>query len=318
MLPHVEDANLLVGVSTSDDAAVYRLSADTALVQTVDFFPPVVDDPYDYGAISAANSLSDVYATGARPITALNIVAFPDDLPREVLQEVLRGGAEKAAEAHVPIVGGHTIKDPEPKYGLAVTGLAHPERILTNAGAQPGDALVLTKPIGSGVITTAAKLDRAGPDVVASAIGHMSALNKEASEAALEVGVHACVDVTGFGLLGHLWKMAEESGVDARISIAAVPLMEGAVELSIGEGIAPGGTDQNRSYHEQCVEMARGAGEGMLNLLYDPQTSGGLLLSVEAAKADALLDALHRRGVSHAAVIGETSGRRPGTILVDP
>ena len=308
----------MVGVSTSDDAAVYRLSADTALVQTVDFFPPVVDDPYDYGAISAANSLSDVYATGARPITALNIVAFPDDLPRSILQEVLRGGAEKAAEANVPIVGGHTIKDAEPKYGLAVTGLAHPDHILTNAGARTGDALVLTKPIGSGVITTAAKLDRAGPAVVASAVSHMSSLNKGASEAALEVGVHACVDVTGFGLLGHLRKMAEESGVGARISIAAIPLMEGAVELSIGEGIAPGGTGQNRSYHEEWVELAHGAAEGMLNLLYDPQTSGGLLLSVEAAKTDALLDALHRRGVRHAAVIGETSGGRPGAIVVDP
>ena len=308
----------MVGVATSDDAAVYRLSADTALVQTVDFFPPVVDDPYDYGAISAANSLSDVYATGARPITALNIVAFPDDLPREILQEILRGGAEKAAEANVPIVGGHTIKDPEPKYGLAVTGLVHPDHILTNAGAQAGDALVLTKPIGSGVITTAAKLDRAHPNAVASAIGHMSSLNKDASEAALEVGVHACVDVTGFGLLGHLRKMAEESDVGARIAIAAVPLMEGAVELSIGEGIAPGGTEQNRAYHEEGVTLTRGADEEMLGLLFDPQTSGGLLLAVEAAKADALLDALHRRGVSHAVIIGETSSGRPGAIVVDP
>lgn len=308
----------MVGVATSDDAAVYRLSADTALVQTVDFFPPVVDNPYDYGAIAAANSLSDVYATGARPITALNIVAFPDDLPRGILQEVLRGGAEKAAEANVPIVGGHTIKDPEPKYGLAVTGLVHPDHILTNAGAQAGDTLVLTKPIGSGVITTAAKLDRADADVVASAISHMSSLNKDASEAALEVGVHACVDVTGFGLLGHLRKMAEESGVGARISIAAVPLMDGAAELSIGEGIAPGGTEQNRAYHEEGVNLTRGAGEEMLGLLFDPQTSGGLLLAVEAGKAEALLDALHRRGISQAVVIGETSGGTPGTIVVDP
>ena len=307
----------MVGVATSDDAAVYRLSADTALVQTVDFFPPVVDDPYDYGAISAANSLSDIYATGARPITALNIVAFPDDLPRELLKEVLRGGAEKAAEANVPIVGGHTIKDPEPKYGLAVTGLAHPDRVLTNAGARPGDVLVLTKPIGSGVITTAAKLDRADPGVVASAIGHMSSLNKRASEAALEVGVHACVDVTGFGLLGHLRKMAQESRVSARLSIAAVPFMEGAAALSIGLGIAPGGTRQNRAYHEEGVELA-GAGEEMLDLLFDPQTSGGLLLSVGATKADKLLNALHERGVSEAAVIGEADGGSPGVIVVGP
>ena len=308
----------MVGVATGDDAAVYRLSADMALVQTVDFFPPVVDDAYDYGAISAANSLSDIYATGARPITALNIVAFPDDLPRELLREVLRGGAEKAAEANVPIVGGHTIKDREPKYGLAVTGLAHPDRVLTNAGARPGDALVLTKPIGSGVITTAAKLDRADPDVVASAIRHMSTLNKDASEAALAVGVHACVDVTGFGLLGHLRKMAQQSGVSARLSIAAVPLMKGATALSIGQGIAPGGAKSNRTYHEEGVELARGAGEEMLDLLYDPQTSGGLLLAVEAAKVGALVNALRERGVSHAAVIGEAGGGRPGAIVVGP
>lgn len=307
---------MLVGVATGDDAAVYKLDDQTALVQTVDFFPPVVDDPYNYGAISAANSLSDIYATGACPITALNIVAFPDDLPKNVLKEVLRGGAEKAAEANVPIVGGHTIKDPEPKYGLAVTGLVHPERALTNSGAKLGDHLVLTKPLGSGIITTAAKFDKADPEVFAGAVSHMLALNKDASEAALLVGVNACTDISGFGLLGHLRNMASESGVSACVFNNAVPLMKGAETLAIAEKAMQGGAQRNMDHHHKRVILSSGVSNESLKLLYDPQTSGGLLLSIKPSKSDALLTELQSRGISGAAVIGEVTEGETGAVQI--
>ena len=238
-LPVQDDPNLLVGYASGDDAAVYRLSDKVALVQTVDFFPPIVDDPYAFGAISAANALSDIYATGARPLLGLNIVAFPSSLPAHILGQVLKGGSDKAREAGMLIVGGHTIDDDEPKYGLAVTGLVEPGRQVTNAGAQPGDFLVLTKPIGTGIITTAGKNDLAKDDVLDRAVQSMMTLNHEASHAMTEVGVHACVDVTGYGLIGHLLGMLRASKATARIALGQDARL-GRCMGSAGAGRRPG------------------------------------------------------------------------------
>ena len=251
------DPALLVGPSTGDDAAVYRLTDELALVQTVDFFPPIVDDPFAYGEIAAANAISDVYAMGGTPMLALNVAAFPVGLPVEVLGEVMRGAASKAAEAGVIVVGGHTVDDQEPKFGMAVTGVVEPGREVTNAGAMPGDTLVLTKPIGTGVITTAAKQDRAAPEVLAGAVESMVLLNRDASHAMVEVGANACVDVTGFGLLGHLLEITRASGVSAEISLGAVPVMEGVHDL-LRQGIAPGGTRRNLA----SADRERGLGPG--------------------------------------------------------
>ena len=317
-LPQVSDPNLLVGMATGDDAAVYRVSEDVAIVQTVDFFPPMVDDPYTFGAISAANSLSDVYATGARPVTAMNIVAFPSDQPKEILYAILRGGADKAAEAGVPIVGGHTIVDPEPKYGMSVTGVVQPGKQLTNAAAKPGDVLILTKPIGTGTITSAAMDGIVDEAVYMAALGHMQALNKAASEAAVAVGVSACTDVTGFGLLGHLRGMARGSSVGARIFYSQVPFMNGAINLAIGQGKITGGTNRNRDYIDPGVKWDAGVEADAWKILYDPQTSGGLLLSVPRNKADRLVKALEERGVECRAVIGEIVSEHPGVIDVLP
>ena len=307
---------MLVGVATGDDAAVYQISQDLALVQTVDFFPPIVDDPYTYGAVSAANSLSDIYAMGARPLIALNIVAFPTDQPRSILQDILRGGAEKAAAAGLAIIGGHTIDDPEPKYGLAVTGVVKPGEQLTNAGAQPGDVLVLTKPLGSGIIATAGKLEQAEESVLEGAIEQMSTLNRASSEAAVEIGVNACTDITGFGLIGHLREVLEASGASARISYSQVPQMPGAWVLASEREIFPSGVERNRSYHDHAVTWDPAVHPLGYRILYDPQTSGGLLLSAPRSKADRLLHALTSRGVSHAAVIGEILADGQSTVHV--
>ena len=286
-----------MGTSTRDDAAVYRLRDDLALVQTVDVFTPVVDDPYQYGVISVANALSDVYAMGAKPLLALNIVGFPrGKLPLEVLGEILRGGAAKAEEAGVLIVGGHSIDDPEPKYGLAVTGTVHPERLITNAGGRPGDMLVLTKPLGLGVITTGIKQDKTPPEVAAEAIRVMGILNRAASEAMVEVGVHACTDVTGYGLLGHLHEMAEGSGLSARISAARVPFLPAAHRLA-GQGAIAGGTARNVEYLLDKVDYDERVDEQTRLLLADAQTSGGLLIAVPKDRLRALEEALRRRGV---------------------
>lgn len=316
-LPRVADPNVLVGIETGDDAAVYRLDANRALVLTADFFPPVVDDPYTYGAISAANAMSDVWAMGGEPIAALNIVAFPKDLSKEILKEILRGGAEKAAEAGVPVLGGHTIYDEEPKYGMAVTGLVQPGKEITNAGAKAGDLLILTKPIGAGIITTAAKQDKAEPRVLDGAIRWMSTLNRAAAQAAMEVGVHAGTDITGFGLLGHLQKMMKGSGTAAELSFSAVPLMDGAWELAADQKISPGGTWRNRDYIDQFVTWAPGLHPEANRILYDPQTSGGLLFAVEAAKAPALVAALGQRGVAVAALVGSVKAGA-GTVHILP
>ena len=314
-LPPVRDPNLLVGVDTADDAAVYRLTEDTALVQTVDFFPPVVDDPYSFGAIAAANAFSDVYAMGGRPLLALNVVGFPVDLPKEILGQVLLGGAAKAEEAGVLIIGGHTVDDAEPKYGMAVTGTVEPGKQITNAGARPGDALVLTKPIGTGIITTAGKREQASSDVLEGAIDVMSVLNKAASEAMVTVGVNACVDVTGFGLIGHLLGMLNASNVSAELSFKSVPLLDGAESLA-ADGVVPGGTQRNRNAAEESVEWLTELQEHEKLLLCDAQTSGGLLMAVPEVRKNELLSQLQGRGVENAATIGRIGGEAPGTVRV--
>jgi selenide,water dikinase len=281
--------NLLVGLDVSDDAAVYRIDEQTALVQTVDFFPPVVDDPYTYGAIAAANALSDVYAMGGRPILALAIAAFPDDLPADVIRAILQGGADKVAEAGAVIGGGHTVVDKEPKYGLCVTGLIAPQQATRKANAQPGDTLLLTKPLGTGVITTAAKRGLAQPAHLDAAIAEMLRLNKVAAELAQQVDVHSATDITGFGLLGHAAEIARNSGVGLRIDAAALPLLPGALEYAEA-GVAAGGLFRNQEYLEQdgYVRYRDAIGRARELLLFDPQTSGGLLLAVPPAVADEL------------------------------
>jgi len=295
-----------VGVSTGDDAAVYKLTDELALVQTLDFFPPIVDDPFAYGEIAVANALSDVYAMGGRPILALNIVGFPVELPKQILIDILKGGASKAREAGVLIAGGHTVDDKEPKYGLSVTGLVKPGEQVANTGAIPGDALVLTKPIGTGIITTAGKAERVDPQVMSEAIKQMSTLNHAAADAMMKVGVNACADVTGFGLLGHLRLIAAGSKATARISYDSVPLIEG-VKALLDEGIAPGGTHRNLASIDPDIKWHPEIDDLKKLLLVDAQTSGGLLIAVSQNKLNQLLAELESAGVETRAVIGEIS-----------
>ncbi|MCU1426910.1 MAG: Selenide, water dikinase [Actinomycetia bacterium] len=309
------DPNLLVGFDTADDAAVYRLRDDLAIVVTTDFFTPIVDDPYDWGRIAATNALSDVYAMGGTPLLALNLVAWPrETLPFELLARVLDGGADVAKAAGCLIAGGHSIDDAEPKYGLAVVGTVHPDRVLTNAGAQPGDTLVLTKPIGLGVISTALKREVATPTHVADAIEVMTTLNAGAAEAANEVGVHAATDVTGFGLLGHLREMCVASGTGAVIDAPAVPTIPGVREL-LAAGMVAGGTQRNHAFVAPDVDFG-GLAEAEQLLLADAQTSGGLLLAVAPSATAALLAALERHGTLAAAAIGHITAERSGQIVI--
>ncbi len=308
------DPNVLVGHSTSDDAGVYRISRDLSLVQTVDFFTPVVDDPYDFGRIAAANALSDVYAMGGVPITALNIVAFPvAELGTEILARILEGGAAVATEAGVVILGGHTIKDDEPKYGMAVTGTIRNERIVRNGGARPGDLLLLSKPVGTGILTTARKRDLIDDDALAPAIVQMARLNDRASRAMLEHGVHAATDVTGYGLIGHAGEMARASGVALAIDANRVPLFEGVLDL-IAQGAVPGGTRDNLADHASFTQYAETVGEAQRIALSDAQTSGGLLIAIAADGAQRVLDALADLGT--VAVIGEVLDGPSGAIVV--
>lgn len=297
---------------------MYRLTPEIALVQTVDFITPLVDDPYTFGQIAAANSISDVYAMGGRPLLALNVVAFPiDSLPMEVLGEILRGGMDKAEEAGVRVIGGHSIDDREPKYGLAVTGIVHPERVLRNSTARVGDRLILTKPLGMGIVSTAIKRDVAGADLIERAIRVMATLNKNAAAAAVEVGVHACTDVTGFGLLGHLHEMTSASRVGAEIQFHCVPLLREVVDLA-AQGVVPGGTKRNLSFVEPLVSFDEGIDPVQRLILADAQTSGGLLLAVAPERGDALLRALHTNGVPVFAEIGVVTDERSGRITVRP
>ncbi len=311
-LPHYQDPNLLAGDNPADDAAVYKLRDDLALVQSVDFFTPIVDDPYTYGQIAAANSLSDIYAMGGTPVNALNIVGFPVKLPLEILAEILRGGAEKAAEAGVPIVGGHTVDDTEPKYGLAVTGTVHPDHFLTARGGRPGDLLVLTKPIGTGVIATALKAGAADDEDVAEAVRWMTTLNRDAGSAMLDAGVHASTDITGFGLLGHLVEMGRASGVAATVDAGAVPLLPGSLGAA-DAGFIPNGSRTNLAYIEPDVTFTN-VGESLRALLVDPQTSGGLLVALPPENLAGF--ATHAGASMLAAVIGTLIEGQPGTVLV--
>ena len=280
------DPNLLVGFDKSDDASVYRISDELALVQTVDFFPPIADDPYTFGAIAATNALSDVYAMGGEPKLALNIMAVPADMPKEVVHEILRGGYDKVYEAGALITGGHSILDPEPKYGLAVTGFVHPDRVLTNSGARTGDVLLFTKPIGIGILTTAAKAELADEATMAKALRLMTTLNKSARDAMVKYRVHACTDVTGFGLLGHTCEMAQGSDVQITLRTGDMDLIGESLEFA-RMGLLPEGMYRNRQFAEKYVDG--GAVElAVQDMLYDPQTSGGLLIAVDPDDAPAL------------------------------
>ena len=297
-LARQHDPNVLVGFDTADDAGVYQLTPDLALVQTVDFFTPIVDDPYTFGQIAATNSLSDVYAMGGRPISALGLVCFPENGDVKVLEEMLAGGLSKMVEAGCTVIGGHSIRDEEIKLGYSVTGIVHPGRVLTNSRAKPGDRLIFTKAIGTGVISTAIKRGKAEFNWIRGAVKAMTTLNKAAVEVVISGGfeVHAMTDVTGFGMLGHLHEVARGSGVSVRLFASKVQLLEGALEC-VQRGFVPGGLKANRNFVEGCVQHAEDVPEELRTLLYDPQTAGGLLISVAEKDAERLVGALREAGV---------------------
>jgi len=295
--------NLIVGLGRPDDAAVYRLSDEQAVVQTVDFFPPVVDDAYHFGAIAAANAMSDVYAMGGEVAFALNLCAFPENLPEEIIGDILRGGADKVLEAGAAIAGGHSVRDKEPKYGLCVTGFVHPARLLTKGGARPGDAVVLTKPLGSGVITTALKREQADPAHVAQAIDVMSALNRAASRCAREAGAHAATDITGYGLIGHALEMAEQSGAAFRFDWPALPFMAGAFDYA-QRWIFAGGAETNERAYQPSVVFDPALMDWQRMLLFDPQTSGGLLVALDPGAVDGFIAGCQAQG-ARAWVVGD-------------
>jgi selenide, water dikinase len=314
-LPVHHDDRVLIDYRTSDDAGVYVLDDGRALVQTVDFFTPIVDDPFVYGQIAAANALSDVYAMGGRPLTALAIAAFPKDLDRSVLRKILLGGLDKLREAGVALLGGHTVQDLEVKFGYAVTGEVNPARVLANGGARPGDVLLLTKALGTGIIATALKFNRAPEEAIAAAVRSMTTLNRTAAEviARHDGAIHACTDVTGFGLIGHGSEMAAASGCSLHIEAGRVPLLDGARALARGN--LPGGGRTNREHFGGGVNVGDGIDSDVLDLLYDPQTSGGLLLAVDPAEEDAVTSALTSAGVP-VVRIGRAQVRTTAAILV--
>jgi selenide,water dikinase len=314
-LPKQSDANVLVGFDTNDDAGLYEPTPDLALVQTVDFFTPIVDDPYTFGQIAAANALSDVYAMGGRPISALSIVGFPNkEEGLEILEEILKGGHAKMQEAGCAVIGGHSIGDEEIKFGNAVTGLVHPQRLLTNSAARPGDQLLLTKRLGTGIISTALKKGQASQSAVMAASESMCSLNRAASEVALQFDVHSATDITGFGLLGHAREMAVASEVSLEIDSTKVEFLPEAIEYSRG-GFLPGGLKRNMDFIGGCVQFASRVPEEVRNLLFDPQTSGGLLFSVAAQDAPKLLAAL-RALTTSAQAIGAVTEKTHPLILV--
>ncbi len=316
-LPFIADPNLIVGMEHGEDAGVYRLRDDLAIIQTVDFFTPIVDDPYLFGQIAVTNALSDVYAMGGRPLTALNIVCFPiHTLDTAILKAILRGGLDKLREADVLLVGGHSVEDDETKYGLAVTGVVHPEKVLLNRGARPGDRLILTKPLGTGIVSTAIKGGVAAPELVDRALRTMTALNRRAAEllsAATEV--HAVTDVTGFGLLGHALEMVEDSDAGLVIDAARVPVFPGLRDL-VESGIVPAGLHRNRQYRERQIEAAPSCPAWLLDVLFDPQTSGGLLVALPEKDAAAYLASLQANGLREAAVVGRVEASPRGRVLV--
>jgi selenide,water dikinase len=315
-LPSLEDPRVLIGMPAGDDAGVYRIDENVTLVQTVDVFSPSVDDPYVFGQIAAANSLSDVYAMGGRPITALSIIGFPvRSVPEEAMREILRGGIDKMSEAGVPVIGGHSINDKEIKAGFAVTGLVDPAKIVSNAGAKPGDLLLLTKPLGTGVLAFAAQIGRAPEGAMEAAARSMAQLNRQAGERMVEFGVRAGTDITGFGLMGHLSRLAAASGVDLEIVWDDLPLLPGVLRCA-AEGIFSGAVERNRESSEAAAVAGEGVSPLMLDLCFDPQTSGGLLMAVRPKVAEALLTRLHEDGMTDAAIIGRVTAQGTGRVVV--
>jgi selenide,water dikinase len=306
-LPPFEHPDLIVGTETSDDAGVFRLRPDLAIVNTVDFFTPIVDDPYTFGQIAAANALSDIYAMGAEPTTALNIVAFPKGkLALEVLGDIIRGGAERARVGGAVVLGGHSIIDNELKYGMAVTGVVHPDRVIRNVGVQSGDALILTKALGTGIISTALKRRAASPASVRAAVASMTTLNKSAAAVMRRFPVHACSDITGYGLLGHAFEMASGSGVTVVVESRAMPLLPGAKRLA-GQGHLTGGCRRNRDYLKDKIAIDQRVSSELTEIALDPQTSGGLLIALPQGDAPALLNELHANGVEPATIVGHAT-----------
>jgi len=308
---------LLTGYEHAEDAGVYQLSDDLALVQTVDFFTPTVDDPYTFGQIAATNAINDIYAMGAKPMTAMNIVCFPiKTMDKSVLRDVLRGGLDKMREAGVLLMGGHSVEDNEIKYGLSVTGTIHPRRVLMNRGARPGDKLILTKPLGTGIISTALKGNAVSDAVLAKSIACMTELNRKAAELMIAAGdIHSCTDITGFGFLGHASETIEGSDVGLRIAAQSIPILEGVRDL-LEEGYAPGGLTRNRNYRLAQVEKAPSCPDWIFDVCFDPQTAGGLFFSLPAAKADPLLETLHEAGIKEAAIVGDVLDSHRGKILI--
>ena len=311
----MKDPNLLVGMDKPDDAGVYRISDDTALILTLDFFTPVVDDPYLFGQIAVTNALSDVYAMGGKPLTAMNIICFPQEGDVSILQDILKGGYDKMIEAGVLLVGGHSVDDSEIKYGLSVTGTVHPDKILKNIGSQVGDKLILTKPVGTGIISTSIKADMADAEVEAKVASYMNTLNKIPAELMAGFDVHACTDVTGFGLLGHACEMIEGSDTGMTVYVSRVPVMPEAVEFA-KMGLIPAGAYRNEKYRDAFVDKGVGVSDDSMKLLFDPQTSGGLLIALSAEDADELLRMLHNAGIPEAAIIGEITQGPAGKIVV--
>jgi selenide, water dikinase len=317
-LPLISDPNLLTGYEHAEDAGVYKLSDDMALVQTVDFFTPTVDDPYTFGQIAATNAINDIYAMGGKPLTAMNIVCFPiKTMDKSVLREVLRGGLSKMREAGVLLVGGHSVEDNEIKYGLSVTGLIHPDKILYNRGAKPGDKLILTKPLGTGIVSTAIKADAAGPQLIQKATACMTELNKKASELMLsQRDIHSCTDITGFGFFGHACEMIEGESIGLRIDSSAIPIFAGIQDL-VESGYIPGGLYRNRNFRMAQIEKAPSCPDWIYDVCFDPQTAGGLFFSLPAIHAHSLVEKMRAAGLADAAVIGDVVTGHPGKILIE-
>lgn len=315
-LPNLQDERLLVGYDSSDDACVYRINEELAVIQTVDFFTPIVDDPYLYGQIAAANALSDVYAMGGQPRLAMNLLCVPGCLPKETIRKILEGGHDKAREAGCVVAGGHTIQDHEPKYGLSVTGFVHPERILKNIGAQPGDVLVLTKPLGTGILTTGAKVDWVSGEDYTALVHSMATLNAKSGKDVTETAsVHACTDVTGFGLLGHGLEMAKGSDVTIRIRTKDLPLLSGAKELA-EMGIVPTGAYRNMDHVKPFLKVSDSVEQSLADICADPQTSGGLLVALPEADAQGLLEKL-RRHAPRSAIVGRVESRKEAYLILE-
>jgi len=311
------DDNLLVGLERADDAGVYRISDDLALVQTIDFFPPMVDDPYRFGQIAAANALSDIYAMGGTPKTAMNVVAFPaKTMDIAILRLIIEGGLSVMREAGVVLVGGHTVEDGELKYGLSVTGVIHPQRILTKRNLRPGDALILTKPLGTGIVATAMKAGLASPGLTETVSRAMASLNREAALVMAEFTIHACTDITGFGFLGHLAEMVVDSGYGVRVQVESIPHYPEALAWA-DMGLIPAGAYNNRNFRGSFVDFGADVAQNWQDLLFDPQTSGGLLMAVEATSAGALLEALQAKGIAGAAIVGEVVAAPSERIVVN-